>query len=360
MIIRASDQPRGIALIIVMIAVMILTVLAAGFAYSMKVEVRLAMNSRNHAELEWMGRSGMEYAKWVLAEDMKLGPKDSGDDVWAGGMGGVAASNSPLAMVRLPTTLELGRGRVTINPMVDMERKININAADRPLLERALIRMGADAGTIPTVVASILDWIDPDDRENLQGAESDYYEGLDFPYLAKNGPMDDLNELLFVQGVTPEMFRGGGPVFSAGDGRRSAFDDDFPNYEFGLKDVFTALGSGRINQLTADQRTLEIVLGDEVLASQFIQFRSGPDAVDGTEDDVPVDLSFIIPDPVAQAQAQALLQDMRSSTFEVRVDAEIANSRRSFIGVLVRMNPNDIQLVSFRALDETAPKQAAP
>jgi len=175
MIVHRPDRRRGIALIIVMIAVMILTILAAGFAYSMKVEVRLAMNSRNHAELEWMARSGMEYAKWVLAEDMKLGPKDSKDDVWAGGFGGASASNSPLAAVQLPMTLELGKGRVTINPMMDLERRININTADPQLLERALIRMGADAGTIPTVVASIMDWIDDNDTENLQGAEEDYY-----------------------------------------------------------------------------------------------------------------------------------------------------------------------------------------
>jgi hypothetical protein len=102
-----------------------------------------------------------------------------------------------------------------------------------------------------------------------------------------------------------------------------------------------------------EHRTLSLLPGmDEFLATQFIQFRSGPDTVDGTEDDMPVDLSFIIPDPAARAQAQALLQDQRSTTFEVRVDAKIGGVSRSFIGVLVRANPNDIQLVSFRAADE--------
>ena len=66
---RRSSQ-NGIALIIVMISVMVLTVLAAGFAYSMKVETKLARNANNEAELEWLGRSGVEYARWVLANSL--------------------------------------------------------------------------------------------------------------------------------------------------------------------------------------------------------------------------------------------------------------------------------------------------
>src|ERR1035437_581196 len=61
---------RGIALIIVMISIVVLTILAAGFAYSMKVETKLARNANSEAELEWLGRSGVEYARWVLANSL--------------------------------------------------------------------------------------------------------------------------------------------------------------------------------------------------------------------------------------------------------------------------------------------------
>ena len=50
-----------------MISIMVLTILAAGFAYSMRVETKLARNANSEAELEWLGRSGVEYARWVLA-----------------------------------------------------------------------------------------------------------------------------------------------------------------------------------------------------------------------------------------------------------------------------------------------------
>ncbi|MCU0770608.1 MAG: general secretion pathway protein GspK [Verrucomicrobia bacterium] len=350
-------RENGIALIIVMISVLILTILAGGFAYAMKVEMKLAMNSRNFSELEWLGRSGMEYAKWILAEDMKLDPRDATFDIWAGGSGGLNVSNSVLAEIHLPLTVHLGRGEFTLHPMLDTERKININRADELLLQRVLTSMGADAGEIPTVIGSILDWIDPDDTEHLQGAESDFYEGFDPPYEAKNGPLDDITELLLIQGVNERMFRGGGGgpfVFEravqGGGGR--FFEEEMPTYAFGLVDVFTAVSSGRINGMTVDARTLALLPGmDEFLAGQYLEMRGGIDGVDGTEDDQLPDLSFIIPDAAARAQAQALL-DTRSTTFEVRVTATMGGVSREFVGLIVRNNPNDVQLVSFYAPDD--------
>jgi len=342
-----------------MISVMILTILAGGFAYSMKVEMRLAMNTRNFSELEWMGRSGMEYAKWILSEDMKLEPRDASFDIWAGGSGGISASNSPLAEIHLPVTIQLGEGEFTLHPMVDTERKININQADEALLQRVFTLMGVDAGEIPVVIGSILDWIDRDDTEHLQGAETDIYMGYDPPYEAKNGPIDDMTELLLVEGVNPQMFRGssGGSFLFERDrqgGQGRFLEEETPTYAFGLKDVFTAVSSGRINGMTADARTLAILPGmDDFLASQYIVDRSGIDGLDGTEDDQLPDLTFIIPDPAARGRTQALL-DTRSTTFEVRVTAKMGGVSRDFLGVIVRNNPNDLQLVSFHAPDDNS------
>ena len=43
-------------MVIVMISIFVLTMLAAGFAYSMKVETKLARNANSEAELE-IGRA---------------------------------------------------------------------------------------------------------------------------------------------------------------------------------------------------------------------------------------------------------------------------------------------------------------
>ena len=82
---KRSRSKAGIALIIVLISIVVLTMLAGGFAYSMKVETRLAQNANSEAELEWLGRSGVEYARWILAEQMKIPqePYDALNQVWA-------------------------------------------------------------------------------------------------------------------------------------------------------------------------------------------------------------------------------------------------------------------------------------
>ena len=61
-------RPAGIALIIVMICITVLALLAAGFAYSMKVETKLAQNSGSDTEMTWLGLSGVELARYVLAQ----------------------------------------------------------------------------------------------------------------------------------------------------------------------------------------------------------------------------------------------------------------------------------------------------
>jgi DNA uptake protein ComE-like DNA-binding protein len=63
---------------------------------------------------------------------------------------------------------------------------------------------GLDAG----IADAILDWIDEDDEAREYGAESAYYSTLEPPYAPKNGPLDTVEELLRVRGVTPEMLFG--------------------------------------------------------------------------------------------------------------------------------------------------------
>ena len=56
---------RGVALLIVMLLTFAMAVIVTAFAYTMKVEGRLATRTQSESETEWMGRSGIELAKWV-------------------------------------------------------------------------------------------------------------------------------------------------------------------------------------------------------------------------------------------------------------------------------------------------------
>src|SRR5690348_11814550 len=74
----------GIALIIVMISILVLALLAGRFAYSMKVETTLARNANSEMELEWLGRSGVEYARWILVQQAMCTaePYDAETQIW--------------------------------------------------------------------------------------------------------------------------------------------------------------------------------------------------------------------------------------------------------------------------------------
>src|SRR6187402_242088 len=136
-----SDR-RGIALIIVMVCITVLSILAGGFAYSMKVETKLAMNANNESELLALGKSGVAMAQWVLAQQLTISqePYDSLNQVWAGGRGSMMTSNSPLADVFLDN-IKLGNGSFSLK-IVDTERKVNINMADQTLLDQAMRLIG--------------------------------------------------------------------------------------------------------------------------------------------------------------------------------------------------------------------------
>jgi len=56
-----------------------------------------------------------------------------------------------------------------------------------------------DGGDFTALASSIIDWIDPDNVTHMNGAESDYYQGLEPPYYARNRPMDDLSDLLLIK-----------------------------------------------------------------------------------------------------------------------------------------------------------------
>jgi DNA uptake protein ComE-like DNA-binding protein len=94
--------------------------------------------------------------------------------------------------------------------LIDESSKLNLNA---------LVKMGLDAAKTREILMflpemtyetadAILDWVDEDGTSRQYGAESDYYETLPLPYTAKDGPLDSLDELLLVSGVTSEMLYG--------------------------------------------------------------------------------------------------------------------------------------------------------
>ncbi|HOX02712.1 MAG TPA: general secretion pathway protein GspK [Candidatus Paceibacterota bacterium] len=353
---KIPAEPRlesGIALVMVMAVIFVLAALAGGMAYSMKIEIRLAQNHQSEAELEWLGRSGIELARYILAQEMMTPaqPYDALNQKWAGGS---ACTNENLMDISLEDN-RLGRGTFSIK-IVDQERKFNINTSDQILLQQALNQMGVDAAESSAIVDCLMDWRDGDDHPLLSGAESEYYLSLEPPYYAKNGPIDDIHELLLVRGISREIF------FGPGRADRSILASDAPStyidetgqvrIQAGLIDLFTPISGRLVNINTASAAVLQFIPGiDPVIAQGIIRLRAGPDGVEGNEDDTPfrnpgelINVPGMGPQMVAQ---MARYFTVRSGTFEVQVEARIGSYRRLYTGLLRRNNPRDIQLLYF-------------
>lgn len=344
-----SKQPRaGIALIIVMIIIMVFATLAAGLAYSMRVESKLARNASWDTELEWIGKSGVDYVKYVIAQ----GGQGPGGQIhalnqrWAGGTG----DTNP-ALAEIEETVKIGHGQFTWKA-IDCDRKFNINmAAQAPdILNQAFILMGIEATEAPHLVAAIQDWIDRDDNVTMGGRDTEtaFYQSLRPPYQAKNGPIDDLSEMLLIKGVTPGMYFGSGnssmsrsPIrtIQARDGLQE------PTYPVGFVDLFTTVSGRTININTASATVLQLIPDvDGNMAQAIITTRAGPDGVEGNEDDMPFrtvgELSNVPGMTPQIAQLFARNFATRSTTFEIQVEAQIDQYKRTYHSLVRQINAN--------------------
>jgi general secretion pathway protein K len=347
----------GFALIIVMVVIAILGGIAVHFASNMKVELKLAQNANFDADFEVLGLSGIEYARYVLALEaattMTTEPFDALHQVWAGGTG---SENYPmdeeLMMVNLNNN-QLGSGSFSIS-ITDMERKWNINSANEAILEQCLILLGVDLSEMSAISNSILDWMDPDQIVRPGGAETDDYLAMNPPYLCKDGPLDDITELLRVRGITPPMFWG--PEFNPSihlgpgqDAEMMLFESQALAYPYGLKDFFTPISSGTINVNTAPTQVLMMIPGiDELAASEIVAQRSGPDGIQGTPDDTPYASPSMLPILPDVLNLASRFLSVRSLHFLVEVDVTINSTTRRFEALIRRESPTRVDTIFVR------------
>lgn len=352
--IQFGSDSRGIALIMVMVAMFVLGILAGGFAYSMKIEMRLAQNHNSEAELEWLGRSGVELASYVVAQQLTIPNEryDALNQKWAGGIG---VTNEALADIELDN-IQMGSGSISVK-IIDQERFFNINVADQTILRQAMTLIGVDAAESPAIIDSILDWIDVDDAKRLSGAENSYYLGLPSPYYAKNGPIDDLTEMMLIKDITPDMYWGPAGTNYATTANiapptrvqsKRLHRDETLEYQVGLKDLFTPISGRLVNVNTASAAVLQLMPNiDSNIAQAIVQTRAGPDGIEGNEDDTPFrNVGELINVPGMDRGLVGQIGryfSVQSATYEVHVTARIGSYQKTYVAMIRRNSPKDVQ-----------------
>ena len=187
---------RGIALLMVLWVLTILTVIVFSFSYMARTEAYATVSFRQTIEKKFLAEAGIERG---IAELFYLNANKNattvveGSEVWR-------TDGRPYKILA-------DNGYYTIG-IVNEAGKVDINTTPELILKTLLINLGVDLEHADIIVDSVMDWKDSDNLHRLHGAEDDYYMSLPNPYKAKNAGFETLEELLLVRGVTPEILYG--------------------------------------------------------------------------------------------------------------------------------------------------------
>ena len=238
-------RSRGLVLLVVLVVVAMLALGAYGFVQLMNIEARGAQSYGRLVQAREAADSGVHYAAAILLDQKVNGVL--GTDVYDAStmFHGQVVTDESANTPRLRCRFSLVAPREGSDAsdywrhgMIDECSKINLNALPAMLqavqgsqsgaATGAAGGTGTSGGTDPSTVSgtattnpllylpnmtpeiadAILDWIDQDDTPREYGAESEYYQSLNPPYLPRNGALHSLDELLLVAGITPRLLYG--------------------------------------------------------------------------------------------------------------------------------------------------------
>jgi general secretion pathway protein K len=235
---------RGLVLIAVLWVFMVFFVIALGFSSTVREEGLTAHRFAQESEDYYLALAGFQHGLYELLRPSSLPPQ-----------AGSSLSTSLLDEGCRKGSMGQGGYRVCV---ADEGGRVNLNRVDEQTLRQIFLHLGVEESLRAVLVDSIMDWRDNDHLHRLNGAENDYYLSLSPPYTARNGPFEAVEDLLWVRGVTPELFYGSAK-------------------EVGLNEIFTVDSPmDRINLGAAPAEVIHAVLGLSLEASRkFEEDRKG-------------------------------------------------------------------------------------
>lgn len=266
------NNKKGMALLLTISLVSVLAVVTLQFNRNMRQEYIISAGMRNNISLGEIARAGIVIAKEMLLLDQKENTFDSLYDSWA------LLADEDLAELFNSGSLELAvfdeSGKFQINAMVtrkregqkatskdesnkQMQRELDVrNVLWRLLRAEPFLVEDGDAREI---IDSLIDWVDSGDGDGEEeyGAENSYYLSLTPPHPCKNGPIESIEELLLIKGITSELLYG---------------TEEKP----GLSSLLTVFGdTGKININSAQLPLLQAMATglDKNSAENIISFR---------------------------------------------------------------------------------------
>ena len=213
-----SDN-RGIALLITLSVTTLLVAVAIEYNRRARFSVISTAMARNRVSLTQMAAAGIHAGMAILVKDKADSNVDTPLEDWANpDKVSAVLEDIPFDIGTLTVSISDEMGRIQANALVSFPEGRQFNPAQLTLWERFLEARIDEETTEEdsqpvAIINSIKDWLDSGEDDaitGLTGAESSHYQELDPAYESRNGPIADLEEMLMIKGITPDLFYGAG------------------------------------------------------------------------------------------------------------------------------------------------------
>ena len=177
---------RGIALVLVLWVLALLTSIAAAFAYSLRTEAQVARNALASAQASAAADGAVFRAIYEANRPQ----------------------NTPQAWRRNGQEYRWEQAEIRLKvSIVDESGKIDVNTVAEPLFLSVLKVLGQmPADQAAHLVDAIVDWRDADDLRRTNGAEEADYRGAGRSYKPANAPFESIEDVQRVLGMTPALY----------------------------------------------------------------------------------------------------------------------------------------------------------
>ena len=198
---------RGIALMLVLWVITLLTIIAVGLTATQRTEINLAANQVASASFRAQADAAIQFAALNLLTQPPVATQEEALDTQAFWV--------PDGQ---PRVWGLGEQMLEIR-IINEASLIDLNTADRELLLALMMAVGLQDAEPDSLVDTILDWRDADELHLVNGAEDPDYEAAGLPYGAKDGPFDSLEELQQLIGFNKELYEILTPAMTVSSGQ---------------------------------------------------------------------------------------------------------------------------------------------
>jgi general secretion pathway protein K len=285
-------RQRGVAFILVLWLLALLTILLGSFALMARTESLQARHLFDTTAARYAAEAAINRAVYQMATPDPL-------TRWIPD-GRVYELEFESAALRIEVTDESGL--------------VDLNAADTLTISNLLLANGMAQDEADALADAILDWRDTDDLISPNGAEDGDYDAAGYTYGAKDAPFDTVSEVQQVMGMTYALYQQLSPAFTIYSGQPS------PNPAFAPYEVLRGL-----NGMT-----------DEV-ARQLIEMRHAYDPTSGAA-------------PPLLPDGTPLMAQGGSGTYSIAARATLPNGAWTELDATVRLGGAGVSGLAYTVL----------